>query len=117
MAENDSRSAYLAARKLGRKYVSEHSGDKDKRVTISLRNKGGRTCLTVRDYGEGIDPAELPHIWEKYYTSRQRNGKGVSGLGLAIVKQTAQLHHAEVSAESIPGEGSTFTFELPCTNG
>ena len=94
-----------------------HSGDKDKRVTISLRNKGGYTCLTVRDYGEGIDPTELPHIWEKYYTSRQRNGKGVSGLGLAIVKQTAQLHHAEVSAESIPGEGSTFTFVLPCTNG
>ena len=93
-----------------------HSGDNDKRVSISLRNKGGHPCLTVRDYGKGIDPAELPHIWEKYYTSRQRNGKGVSGLGLAIVKQTAQLHHAEVSAESIPGEGSTFTFELPGTN-
>ena len=93
-----------------------HSGEKDKRVTISVRNKGGRTCLTVRDYGEGIDPAELPHIWEKYYTSRQRSGKGVSGLGLAIVKQTAQLHHGEVSAESIPGEGSIFTLELPCKN-
>ena len=89
-----------------------HSGDKDKRITVSIQKDGAHACLTVRDYGDGIDPAELPHIWEKYYTSRQRNGKGVSGLGLAIVKQTAQLHHAEVSAESTPGEGSTFTFSM-----
>ena len=89
-----------------------HSGDKDKRITVSLRKDRAHVCLTVRDYGDGIDPAELPHIWEKYYTSRQRNGKGVSGLGLAIVKQTAQLHHADVSAESTPGEGSMFTFRL-----
>ena len=61
---------------------------------------------------KGIDPEELPHIWEQYYTSRQRGNKGVSGLGLPIVKQISALHHAEVSAESEPGAGSTFRFEI-----
>lgn len=89
-----------------------HADESDKRVTIILRQEGDHTILEVRDYGKGIAPEELPHIWEKYYTSRQRNNKGVSGLGLAIVKQTADLHHVEVSAESEPGKGSTFSFIL-----
>ena len=89
-----------------------HADESDKRVTVTVRREGPRTILDVRDYGAGIDPAELPHIWEKYYTSRQRGNKGVSGLGLAIVKQIAALHHAEVSAESKPGEGSTFRLEI-----
>ncbi len=86
-----------------------HSTGPDKLITVTVRKDTGRTYLEVRDHGEGIDPEELPHIWEKYYTSRQRGNKGVSGLGLAIVKQIAALHKAEVTAESTPGEGSTFT--------
>ena len=91
-----------------------HSNGPDKRIGVTVRREeDGRTCLEVRDHGEGIAAEELPHIWEKYYTSRQRGNKGVSGLGLAIVKQIAALHRAEVSAESEPGEGSTFRFILP----
>ena len=86
-----------------------HTSDRDKRVGVTVCSQGSRVCLEVRDHGEGIAPEELPHIWEKYYTSRQRGGQGVSGLGLAIVKQTAVLHQAEVRAESIPGEGSSFS--------
>ena len=89
-----------------------HSTGSDKRIIITVRKEDAHTYLEVRDFGEGIAPEELPRIWEKYYTSRQRSGKGVSGLGLAIVKQTANLHHAEVRAESIPGEGSTFSIIL-----
>ena len=89
-----------------------HADSSDKRVTVTIRRDGPHTILEIRDYGKGIDPAELPHIWEKYYTSRQRGNKGVSGLGLAIVKQISALHHAEVSAESEPGKGSTFRFEI-----
>ena len=89
-----------------------HADGSDKRVTVTVRRDGPHTVLEIRDYGKGIDPQELPHIWEKYYTSRQRGNKGVSGLGLAIVKQISALHHAEVSAESEPGEGSTFRFEI-----
>ena len=87
-----------------------HTGE-NKRITVAVR-KGDIVGLEVRDCGSGIDPAELEHIWEKYYTNRQRGNKGVSGLGLAIVKQIAELHDAEVSAESRPGEGSIFRFSI-----
>ena len=83
-----------------------HAGE-EKKITVSLTGKP-KVCLSVRDYGEGIDPEELPHIWEKYYTSRQRGKKGVSGLGLAIVKQIAGLHGARYGVDSRKGEGSTF---------
>ncbi len=89
-----------------------HTDAADKRVTVTVHRDGPHTVLEVRDYGEGIDPDELPHIWEKYYTSRQRENKGVSGLGLAIVKQIADLHHGEVSAESEPGKGSAFCLKI-----
>ena len=64
--------------------------------------------LEVQDYGEGIDEAQLPYIFEKYYTSRQRGNQGVSGLGLAIVKQIAEIHGAQYGAISTKGQGSTF---------
>ena len=86
-----------------------HSAGPDKRIIITVREQESHIYLEVRDHGEGIAPEELPRIWEKYYTSRQRGSKGVSGLGLAIVKQTAVLHHAEVRAESVQGEGSAFS--------
>ncbi|MBQ6507877.1 MAG: HAMP domain-containing histidine kinase [Flexilinea sp.] len=91
--------------------ATRHTSETEKRITVTVRG-GDRICLEVRDYGEGIDPEELPHIWEKYYTNRQRGSKGVSGLGLAIVKQIASIHRAEVTAESKPGEGSKFSLIL-----
>ena len=91
--------------------ATRHSSGPEKRITVAIRSED-RVYLEVRDYGEGIDPAELPHIWEKYYTNRQRGNQGVSGLGLAIVKQIASIHHAEVRAESKPGEGSKFSLIL-----
>ena len=83
-----------------------HAGE-EKKITLTLTGEP-EVRLSVRDYGEGIDPEELPHIWERYYTSRQRGKKGVSGLGLAIVKQIAGLHGARYGADSRKGEGSTF---------
>ena len=91
--------------------ATRHTSESEKRISVTVR-KGDRVYLEVRDYGEGIDPDELPHIWEKYYTNRQRGNKGVSGLGLAIVKQIAQIHHGEASAESSRGEGSKFSLIL-----
>ncbi|MDO4960603.1 MAG: ATP-binding protein [Eubacteriales bacterium] len=87
-----------------------HTGE-SKKMTVSLVG-GNNVCLEVCDYGDGIAEEELPHIWEKYYTSRQRGHKGVSGLGLAIVKQIAAIHGAETSVESKSGAGSTFRILL-----
>ena len=83
-----------------------HMGD-DRMVIVSVRN-GEHVLLEVKDHGAGIDEKELPHIWEKYYTSRQRGNKGVSGLGLAIVKEIAEIHEAEYGVSSEKGQGSRF---------
>ena len=96
-----------------------HSGEAKK---ISVRVISGKSVIDmgagpvifeVRDYGEGIDESELPHIWEKYYTSRMRDGKGVSGLGLAIVKQITEIHGGTCIAMNAPEGGSIFRIELP----
>ena len=77
-------------------------------VGIALKSEDNTALIEVADHGSGIAPDDLEHIWERYYTNRQRRGKGVSGLGLAIVKQTVTLHHGRCEAESEPGKGSTF---------
>lgn len=89
-----------------------HSGA-DKWVGITLRTDNGSAVLEIADHGAGIAPEELERIWEKYYTSRQRAGRGVSGLGLAIVRQIAAQHHGECRAVSEIGTGSTFYIQLP----
>ncbi len=85
-----------------------HTGN-GKKIRITLTAESGKAKLSVTDFGSGISQEELPHIWDRYYTSRQRKGKGVSGLGLAIVKQITELHSGICQVETEPGKGSTFT--------
>nr|WP_235947775.1 HAMP domain-containing sensor histidine kinase [Paenibacillus glycinis] len=71
--------------------------------------------LTVRDNGPGIDDAQLPHLFERFYrgdASRARKYGG-SGLGLAITRAIAESHGGSVSVTSRLGEGSAFTVRLP----
>jgi signal transduction histidine kinase len=89
-----------------------HSGA-DKSIEVALSKERDKIRFEVADHGEGIDESELPHIWEKYYTNRQRGNKGVSGLGLAIVKQIAEIHEAETGVRSKKGEGSRFYILIP----
>ena len=86
--------------------------DDSKRVTVKLYSINNKARIEVIDYGSGIPEQEIEHIWDRYYTFRQRKGKGVSGLGLAIVKQTVDMHNGICSAESHGGKGSTFWIEL-----
>ena len=88
-----------------------HTGD-GKKISVTLKQKGGIKVISVQDFGNGIEPEEIDHIWDRYYTSRQRKGKGVSGLGLAIVKQIALKHRGKCYAESKEGEGCTFFSEI-----
>lgn len=69
----------------------------------------------VKDTGEGIDPADLPHIFERFYRAdRSRaNTTGGSGLGLSIVKAIITAHGGKVWAQSQPGEGTCVAFTLP----
>ncbi|MCL5110461.1 MAG: HAMP domain-containing histidine kinase [Chloroflexi bacterium] len=75
----------------------------------------GRYLISVADTGEGIAPADLEHIFERFYRadkSRSRRSGG-TGLGLAIARQMVEAHGGRVWAESVPGKGSTFYIGLP----
>jgi PAS domain S-box-containing protein len=89
-------------------------------VGVELVEDGdGGVRIRVQDDGAGIDPAFLPHVFERF---RQADGSvtrqhGGLGLGLAIVRHLVELHGGTVSAESQGlGRGSTFTVELPRTD-
>jgi two-component system, OmpR family, phosphate regulon sensor histidine kinase PhoR len=75
----------------------------------------------VRDTGAGIREEDLPRVFERFFkTDRARSkadfigpGGGGTGLGLAIARQVVEAHGGRIMAESVIGEGSTFTFTLP----
>jgi two-component system phosphate regulon sensor histidine kinase PhoR len=85
-------------------------------VTVTLSQAAdGQVAAAVKDDGEGIAPAAIPRLTERFYRvdvkrSRERGG---TGLGLAIVKHIVSRHQGRLAIESKLGEGSTFTVFLP----
>jgi len=80
--------------------------------------KNGQTkwlAVWVKDTGTGIDPKDLPYIFDRFFRSdRSRSGaSGGSGLGLAIIKAIITAHGGTIRAESTPGKGTCITFTLP----
>jgi two-component system sensor histidine kinase MprB len=69
--------------------------------------------VQVRDHGHGIDEADLPFIFDRFYRGVNSRGRQGSGLGLAIVRQAAEQHGGRVSAANAPGGGALLTFEVP----
>jgi two-component system sensor histidine kinase MprB len=70
-------------------------------------------AVSVRDHGPGINPDDLPHIFERFYRAPTARGTPGSGLGLAIVRQVADTHHGRITAENAPDGGTLFTLRLP----
>jgi heavy metal sensor kinase len=83
------------------------------RISIALRRDGPVALLLVTDTGPGIDPAELPRIWDRLYRGDRSRGEPGLGLGLSLVKAIVEAHGGSVAAESEPGRGSTFRVTLP----
>jgi PAS domain S-box-containing protein len=89
---------------------------KDGRVTVTLARVNSHLEVEVSDDGEGIDPAFLPHVFDRFRQADASSARrhGGLGLGLSIVKQLVELHGGAISAKSAGRDlGSTFRVSLP----
>ena len=84
-------------------------------ITVRQRWTGRGIELAVVDTGIGIAPAELPKVFERFHRIKGAQGRSHegSGIGLSLVEALVKLHGGEVSAQSVPGAGSTFAVTLP----
>jgi signal transduction histidine kinase len=85
-------------------------------ITLCAEPVDGGVRITVSDTGEGIPAEDLPYLFDRFWRgdrSRSHAGGAGSGLGLAIARQLVQAHGGRIGVESQPGQGTTFTIELP----
>ncbi len=87
--------------------------EKNSPIEVETGMQNGMVFVSVRDHGTGIREEDVPHIFKRFYKAdKSRNTEGF-GLGLPLTMKIAQKHGGTVTAESRPGEGSTFTLLLP----
>jgi two-component system sensor histidine kinase MprB len=86
---------------------------KDALVAVSVKHDVDQAVVEVRDHGPGIAPADLPHIFNRFYRASAARGKPGSGLGLAIVRKVADEHGGQVTVTAAPGGGTIFAIKLP----
>jgi len=93
----------------------KYSGD-NTTVTVSVNSQRHQVVITVRDQGFGIDAADLPHVFERFYRaehSRSKEEGGGFGLGLAIAQKIVSAHRGSIELDSAPERGTTVTVKLP----
>jgi len=85
------------------------------RVRAGTADGGSRVRIGVEDRGAGIDPADLPHIFEPFYRGKAAQSAQIhgAGLGLSLARDIAEGMGGRLDAASEPGRGSRFTLELP----
>jgi len=82
-------------------------------ITISTNETDQEVIVTIRDRGQGIDPEDLPYIFDLFHRGKGASEKEGSGVGLAAVKTIIEGHGGNVLVESELGKGSSFTVALP----
>lgn len=86
-------------------------------ISLDAQQTATEVLVTVSDTGSGIAEADLPHLFDRFYQSRQSvapaTGEGGRGLGLAIVKRIVELHGGQVAVTSKTGVGTQVTLKLP----
>ncbi len=87
------------------------------RIALDTVQNDHEVQVRVSDSGLGIAAADLPHLFDRFYQSRQNvapaTGEGGKGLGLAIVKRIVELHQGRVEVSNLPGAGTRVTLALP----
>lgn len=95
------------------KYTPPGSDNEVGRVTVSVERSDGQAVLRVRDTGIGIDPDDLPHLFERFYRADRARSRQGTGLGLPIAQTLVEQLDGYITVESSPGKGSTFSVWLP----
>jgi PAS domain S-box-containing protein len=85
-------------------------------VEIKVWAEGVRAFCSVRDWGIGIPPDELPKIFDRFYRARTASGIAGTGIGLNFAQRIMHLHGGEIQVESYEAGGSLFTFDLPLSD-
>jgi two-component system sensor histidine kinase SenX3 len=95
-------------------YSPEHT-----QVAVAVQARDSTVQIAVKDQGIGIVPADQDRIFERFYRVDEARSRvtGGTGLGLAIARNVCRNHGGDVVVWSIPGEGSTFTIQLPLHSG
>jgi signal transduction histidine kinase len=78
-------------------------------LTLRTRACGENACIEVSDTGSGLSKEECDRLFTPYYTTKEHG----TGLGLAIVQSVISDHRGRIAVKSAPGQGTTFTIELP----
>jgi signal transduction histidine kinase len=88
------------------------------KVSVEVIRRDGRAHVTIADNGDGIPPADLPHIFERFYRAdKARNREnGGSGLGLAIAKWIVDAHKGDIQVTSTEGKGTEVAVSLPAVD-
>ncbi len=82
-------------------------------VILRVGREDGEALISVTDYGVGIPPEDLPHLFQRFYRAKTAKEAGGLGLGLYITRLIVEGHGGRIWVESELGKGSTFSFTLP----
>lgn len=82
-------------------------------VTVALEARQGEAVVSIRDMGEGVSPAELPHLFERFYQTERGQRAGGTGLGLAVARWIVEEHDGTICARSGDGPGTVIEMRFP----
>lgn len=90
-------------------------GAPDQPITVTLTGRADGAVVAVTNWGPGIPPEELPHLFQRFWRGGQawQSGRQGLGLGLYIARRLVEAHGGTIWAESTPGQTTTFHFTLP----